>query len=270
MRAYVNGIGIEATGLQGWQHGRSVLAGRARYVEDAEKQQTPRPTLSVLPATELRRSSKTVRLAVQVAKEALDHAATPPPELATVFASSGGEMDILHHLCEGLALPEREISPTRFHNSVHNAAAGYWSIAIGSRSPSTSLSCYDDTFSAGLLEAISQLVAEDIPVLLIAYDLLAPAPLHAARPLHASFATALSLTPVRTEHSLARLDIGIEYDTASKLTEMANAGLERLRRGNPAARALPLLAALACNVPATVFLGYLSGSQLSVQVSPYR
>ena len=42
------------------------------------------------------------------------------------------------------------VSPTRFTNSVHNAAAGYWHIATASRAPSTSLCGYDASFGAGL------------------------------------------------------------------------------------------------------------------------
>ena len=49
------------------------------------------------------------------------------------------------------------ISPTRFHNSVHNAAAGYWTIGAGCMQATTALSAYDATFAEGLLEALAQL-----------------------------------------------------------------------------------------------------------------
>ena len=35
------------------------------------------------------------------------------------------DCDNVHAICESLATPERQVSPTRFHNSVHNAAAGW-------------------------------------------------------------------------------------------------------------------------------------------------
>src|SRR5690606_40428753 len=69
---------------------------------------------------------------------------------AAVFASSGGDYPIIDQICKALCEPERLVSPTQFHNSVHNSAAGYWSIATGSRAPSTSISAFDDTFAAGL------------------------------------------------------------------------------------------------------------------------
>ena len=47
--------------------------------------------------------------------------------------------------------PNGTISPTQFHNSVHNAAAGYWHIAAGSAAPSLSVGGHDGAFAAGLL-----------------------------------------------------------------------------------------------------------------------
>jgi hypothetical protein len=99
--------------------------------------------------------------------------------LASVFASSGGDGQILHELLEALASAERQVSPTRFHNSVHNAPAGYWSIALRSHAPSTSLCCYDWSFAAGLLEAGAQCVTDGVSVLLVSYELPYPEPLHA-------------------------------------------------------------------------------------------
>ena len=54
--------------------------------------------------------------------------------LATVFSASGADGHNCHALCEQLATDDRQLSPTRFHNSVHNAAAGYWSVATGAMS----------------------------------------------------------------------------------------------------------------------------------------
>ena len=89
---------------------------------------------------------------------------------------------------------ERLISPTRFHNSVHNAAAGYWSIAYGCTEASTSLCAGDASFGAGLLEALAQLAAVAPAVLLLAYDADYPPPLHAKRPIADAFGVALLLT----------------------------------------------------------------------------
>src|SRR3546814_10360262 len=79
-------------------------------------------------------------------------------DLATVFAGSDADMAILQRISAALATPERIVSPTDFHNSVHNAAAGYWGIGTGSRAPSTTLAGYDASFALGLLEAGLQVV----------------------------------------------------------------------------------------------------------------
>jgi hypothetical protein len=79
---------------------------------------------------------------------------------------------------------------------------------------------------------------------LIAYDVPYPPPLHAARPIAAIFGIALVLTPHRSERALASLTVAMA-DFSQSATEMLDPALERLRLGNPAARALPLLAAMA-------------------------
>src|SRR6185436_6052055 len=111
---------------------------------------------------------------------------------------------------------EREISPTRFHNSVHNAAAGYWSIATRSREPSTSLCCYDASFAAGLLESAAQVASDPRQVALISYDEPYPEPLHATRPIASEFGVALILSPEETGGSLAAIDVELRQPGAAE------------------------------------------------------
>jgi hypothetical protein len=208
-----------------------------------------------------------VKLALAAGREALVAAARDAAKTATVFASSSGDCDNVHHMLEALATPAREISPTRFHNSVHNAAAGYWSIATQCRAPSTSLACRDASFAAGLLEAACQVAGDGAAVALIAYDHPYPEPLHAVRTIPAAFGIALVLTPSATDRSLAALDIAFVAQE-SAATPVAVPGLEALRNGVPAARSLPLLTALARGSPETVVLEYVSGTHLRVAVAP--
>lgn len=266
MRVYVGGAGITGPGLDGWNASRDVLAGRAPYRERPARRLMP----ALLPAAERRRSTATVHLALQVAQEALENAVLSNRDVATVFASSGGDYDVIHQLCLALAAPERAVSPTRFHNSVHNAGAGYWSIAAGTHAPSTALAAYDGTFAAGVLEAAAQVVVEGGPVLLVAYEQIPPEPLHAHRPLRGAFGAALLLTRERGQDSLAALDLDIEPAAGEAPSRMDDAGLEALRCGNPAARALPLLAALARETPVTVALDYIDARPLCVRCSPCR
>jgi hypothetical protein len=96
-----------------------------------------------LPPAERRRTGLPVRLALDVGLQALRASTREPERLATVFTSSCGDGTVIHELCEALDSAERAVSPTRFHNSVHNAPAGYWGIALRARAPSTSLCCFD-------------------------------------------------------------------------------------------------------------------------------
>ncbi len=127
--------------------------------------------------------------------------------LATVFAASGADGHNCHAICEQLATDDRQISPTRFHNSVHNAAAGYWGIATGSMAPCQVICAYDASFGAGLLDALGQVVLDRQPTLLIAYDSEYPEPLHATRPLPDVAGVAVLLAPEHSERSLACITV---------------------------------------------------------------
>jgi hypothetical protein len=263
VRVYVEGVGLCGPGLAGWAASSPVLAGTEPYV--------PAPAIvpasPLLPANERRRTVLTVKLALAVGTEAFEDALRDARETATVFTSSGGDGDTLNGILTGLTSEHREISPTRFHNSVHNAPAGYWTIATHSYAPSSSLCAYDASFAAGLLEAATQATVDNRAVGLIAYDLRYPEPLHSVRAIGALFGVALILTPWQTEGSLARLGVEPRRE-AGGTTHMASPALEELRRTTPAARSLPLLGALARNEPAALVVDYLSGLVLSLAVEP--
>jgi hypothetical protein len=162
-----------------------------------------------------------------------------------------------------LAQPAREVSPTRFHNSVHNAAAGYWSIACGSRRGAVTLCAHDASFGAALLEAAAQIHAGESAVLLIAYDLPYPEPLLAVRPIREPLALALALCGEARAPALARWRLALAPGPATiapmPIGELAS---------NPAAQALPLLAALARNQPAALQVGLAGGCTLAVETRP--
>jgi hypothetical protein len=208
-----------------------------------------------------------VRLALAAGLEAIEGSGRDAATLSTVFTSSSGDCDNVHAICESLATPERQVSPTRFHNSVHNAAAGYWGIATQCRAPSTSLCCYDASFGAGLLDAASQLAMDRSPVALIAYDHPYPAPLCAVRPISASFGAALVLSPQASAGAIACLEIEFEPRKAAA-SGMQDPRLEALRTGVPAARCLSLLAALARGQREAVILELAAKAHLRVVVTP--
>jgi hypothetical protein len=185
--------------------------------------------------------------------------------LANVFSASSGDGDNCHAICETLASSDRLISPTRFHNSVHNAAAGYWGIAMKCMAPSTSLCAFDGCFAAGLLEAAAQSLSSQGPTLMVASDAPYPEPLNAVRPMKFGFGVGLVVNAHRSEKSLARLSLSLTQETPSTLPY---ADLERSRLDSPAARALPLLQRLASltSTAAIVHLDYLAGCTLTVRL----
>jgi len=267
MRLYLEGVGLCGPGLDGWEISRPVLAGSKAYVPAPARI----PSSTLLPANERRRAAQVVKIALAVGSEAFLDAGRDPAETATVFTSSGGDGDTIHEILSVLATPQRELSPTRFHNSVHNTASGYWSIATGSRAASTSLCCHDESFAAGLLEAGVQVITQQRAAALIAYDVQYPAPLSAVRPIGAPFAVALVLSPVATAKSFA--SIALELKTGTQAwpalgSQALDPALEMLRRNTPAARSLPLLAAFARQAETHISLPYLGDMTLALSIAP--
>ena len=238
----LRGIGLLGPGLASWAESRDILAGRRTLCAGP----TALPMPLRLPSAERRRAGAAIKLALAVADQAVDQAGVDPRALATVFTASSGEGAICHALCDALARPDRLVSPTRFTNSVHNAAAGYWHISMANRAASTSLCALDGGFGAGLLEAATQVAVSGAPVLLVATDTPYPQPLHACRQLPDHFGLALVLAPSGTAGALAAVQLSFD-DTTRGLppTPAAGAALERLRASIPAAAGLTLLEAVA-------------------------
>ncbi|WP_321809297.1 MULTISPECIES: beta-ketoacyl synthase chain length factor [unclassified Burkholderia] len=258
--AFIESVGLVGPGLNDWPHAADVLAGRAAYASA----RTVLPPPAGLPPAERRRTGPVVRVALAVGLEAAAASGRDAATLATVFSASGGDGQNCHAICETLTGDDRHLSPTRFHNSVHNAPAGYWSIATRAMATSNVLCAHDGSFAAGLLESVCQVMVDRVPSLLIAYDTDYPEPLHAVRPIVDAFGVALVLAPDASERTLARIDVRL---TDAPATTLANPELDALRTGNPAARALPLLDALAARRTASVVLDYLEDTRVQVDIA---
>ena len=108
--------------------------------------------------------------------------------------------------------------------------------------------------------------AEQARVLLVAYDLPLPAPMAGRRKIVAPFGVALLLNPALPVNRLALLRLASGGDEPAD--RLDDAGLERLRAGNPAARSLPLLCAMAQKAAKRVILSAGDSATLSVEVAP--
>src|SRR3546814_3866786 len=99
----------------------------------------------------------------------LTAAGRDPASLPSVFASTHGDLPIMDYMCATLASEPRTISPTKFHNSVHNAAAGYWTIGSGCMHASTAVSAFDASFAQGLVERSEEHTSELQSLMRISY-----------------------------------------------------------------------------------------------------
>lgn len=256
----VRAVSVVAPGLPDWETARAVLAGKAAY----EPAELGKLKPAWLPANERRRLSNVMRLALYVGERALTAADCVREIPASVFASSAGDGEIIHAICTELAQAAPAVSPTQFHNSVHNAPAGYWAIASGSHAASTAIGAHDASFAAGWIEAVLLAVETRKPVLLVAYDQPLPAPLDGKRHLAAPFACALLLVADPNAEGIAR--VSMENTGHAAETTFGDPALESLRHGNPAARALPLLALIARNEAGTVTLPWMPDTPLTLEV----
>jgi hypothetical protein len=260
---FIEGVGFWASRLPGWSTAREILAGRAQ----APAAPVPRPSPALLPPAERRRAPDTVALALEVAARACEAAARDPKSMASIFASTHGDLAISDAICDTLAKTPSLTSPTKFHNSVHNAAAGYWTIGTGCLKPYTSVSGYYFTFGQGLLEACVQALSEQAPVLFVAFDIEARGPVGTMQPSRGVFAGALVISPETSERTVARLAWEVREVPEPRQSEprAANAALVD---GNAMANGLVLFEALADGIERDIAQTLAPHLSLAIRVTP--
>lgn len=251
LSVYVEGIGVWSKQLGDFAALAACLAG------ESPSPPPSRPAASTLPPNERRRAPESVLLAVEAADQAVAMSGRDASTLACVFASSHGDQAITDYMCATLAQAPTELSPIRFHNSVHNAPVGYWTIATDCHAPSTAVCAQRESFGAGLLEAASQVLAEQRAVLLVCSDVAGSGPLREVTGCSEPFACALVLAPTAGATTLARLQMRLtpEHDDTVLPEPLA-----LWRAANPSAASLPLLRLLAgngghCRLAASATLG---------------
>ena len=244
---YLEAIEVLGPGLPSWDEAAATLRGEQRYASCGFDPGEP----AILAPNERRRATAAIRLALGVIEQLAKRTSLDLAALPSVFASSAGDLHVTDRVCVALGRPGAPVSPFHFHNIVHNASAGYWTIGAHGCGGSTSLSAGETTFVAGLLEAVCLVLAERMPVLFVCYEQPAPAAIDQHLPIVAPFATAMTIHPERTGPDCFAMHI--EHVPKRDETCMADEALERLRSGNAAARALPLLARLACRSDERVF-----------------
>ena len=253
LAARIAGIGYWSDGLPDWPAARAYATSGELPAEAPGK-----PAPQLLAPNERRRAPPSVLVALEVALAASRDAGLDPASLPSVFTSTHGDLGITDYMCATLASAPGEVSPTKFHNSVHNAAAGYWTIGAGCMHTATAISAHRASFAQGLVEAMAQLATGAPAVLLAAYDTAAIGLLGTVTRSEGLLGGALVLVREGSGPMLeARLEDGEAGD--------GDGPLARRGRANAMAPMLPLFDALAAGA-ATVALHAGAGRQLRVDL----
>lgn len=205
---HVDGIGLWAPGF------RDLAAWRAGQADPAVVE----PSATLLTEALRRRASGLTRMAAEVAAQAVGQAGASQVDVPLVLGSALGEIACAAGIIGSFGDPGGLPSPTRFHNSVHNTAVGYLSIATGNRLGATALAAGAATTAMALVEAATQLAERGAAVVLMLADERLPPTLQEWGT-YQSAAVAFHLTAEPTARTVARLT--------------------GLRRGPAAAPALP-------------------------------
>jgi hypothetical protein len=260
----VEGIAFWSASLPGWETARAVIRGEV----EAPAPTLKRPAPALLAPTERRRAPDTVAVALEVAARACEAAQRPLGEPASVFASTHGDLAISDYMCATLAQTPMLMSPTKFHNSVHNAAAGYWSIGTGSHASYTAISAYNYTFAAGLLETVAQVACDGKPVLYVAFDIESTGALATMAPSRGVLGAGLVIGPhAAGQVSRQRLDCHVESATGVVATRAGSCAADLVAQ-NALAPCLPFFEALAADAASEVVLALGEDMVMRVRVSP--
>lgn len=253
----IEGVGVWTPCLIDWNAARAHLCD-----EVPAEPHGCAPAARILPANERRRAPEAVRLALEVAEQACAMAVREPAGLPNVFVSAYGDLEVNDYLCATLARAPREVSPTRFHNSVHNAGAGYWSIAGQCMHSCTAMSAGRWSFGAGLFEAALRVVSDATAVLFVASDVASCGLLRDLIACSEPFGVALVLAPP-TPRCLASVALRVGHAGLAREDSLSQAS----QGANPAADGLSLLRALARREPARLSLAAGPALDLDLEIA---
>lgn len=244
---YIEGPAFWAPTLPGWEVARAAFRGEGAVADPPAR----RPAPQMLAPAERRRAPDTVAVSLEVAAASLAAAQRAAADLPCVFACAHGDLAINDYMCATLAAAPAQVSPIKFHNSVHNAAVGYWTIGTGCQQASNSIAAYDCSFAAGLLEAAVQCACDAQAVLLVGFDTEATGPLRQVHRSEGLLAGAFVIAPTPTPRSVAAFDWSLRPGPAAPLS-LRSAAAQQLPP-NASADALPVFEALAAlpDLPAT-------------------
>ena len=255
MTLYVRGAGLWAP----------TFAGAKSFVEGASRPPADAPKLGFVPSRMRRATSLMCRAAVEAVVRAANHAGLPVSEVATVFGSAHGEIQIaveqMHMMHDG----DGKISPARFKNSVHNTAAGLFSIAAKNVGFTTAIAAGSETFPMSLLEASMLLKAgEHSSAIVVVSEEHLPEPVdHFGQ--QQAVAVAFAISTEAAESAAAGPRIGLPQ--ADKNGDTTPAAVEPFATEHPVAPALRLLNVLSAPAPSLATPGAASARRRRIALT---
>ena len=229
------GVGAWGPRFRNWQDLQDLMAGKE--IED-DGAKGPKP--EVIPANERRRAPLPVRLAVEASSQACEMAGLDASQLASVFVSGLGDTQLTDYMCKVLAGENKSLSPTKFHNSVHNAAAGYWTISTDCMQAANSVAGFNESVSLTIMEALVQAHAEQRPLLLTFYDAPSSPILKELLENEQPFAVSIIITPMPSGADV-RLTASVSEEQLKWPTMDLKGELAECYEHNPCAKILPVL-----------------------------
>ena len=206
MIAYIESIGLQAPGLEGWQSSLPILQGQTSYESVPLSKYSPQ----FLPANERRRTTSTIKLALRTAAETVqNYSAADIASMPTLFCCVDGDTEVSAKMTHATLQDDPMISPIHFHNSVHNAPAGYWMIGQGNQQAASAISAGQYQIGNSLVEAMTQLDDTQSKVLLVMYDLPIDPIIESFQPDMHPFGFGLVLTFHKSKESIAQLDLSL-------------------------------------------------------------
>lgn len=109
-------------------------------------------------------------MSIEVMQQAVAMGQADLATIPSVWATAHGEHSAAISLLAMMQRGEGKLSPTKFHNSVHNASSGYASIASGNCALSTTLTGGAELVASALTEAICLMESLDRSVVLVLAD----------------------------------------------------------------------------------------------------
>jgi len=239
----VLGVGAWGPGFVDWQTLAELMGSQSTdHVLQDSYQKGPKP--QIIPANERRRAPAAVRLAVESSWQAANNANISPKDLACVFASGYGDTHLTDYICRAINTETKQLSPTKFHNSVHNAAAGYWTISTDCNAPANSIAGLEWSVPLALLDAAIQSEQEQRPLLITCFDADVAPTMKSIMSNDFLFSSSLVVTTEKIDHT-PQFTLELVQQTCDWPIMELNHQLLSLYHHNPSAKMLALLSLLA-------------------------